>query len=213
MVKDKQEKKEKENDKTLKKNKNKDENLNTEEFETCSDDCKCHEPQEKTIETLFIEAKEELEVWKNKYFEAFADLDNQRKQNQKDYSNAMKYRAYGFIENLIPIFDSFEMAFANKNVSKEVENYLKGFELINTMFKASLESEGVFEIIPKIGEKYNSTNQHAIESIETDDKKLIDTIAHVSQKGYCLHDRIIRPAMVNVYTAKVIKEENKDETK
>ena len=69
--------------------------------------------------------------------------------------------------------------------------------------KDALESEGVIEIAPVVGNKFDHNVHSAVESIETEDDKLVGTIQMVRLNGYKLKDRLIRPATVVVYIKKI----------
>ena len=67
------------------------------------------------------------------------------------------------------------------------------------------------EIAPVVGNKFDHNVHSAVESVETEDEKLVGTIQSVRLNGYKLKDRLIRPATVVVYVLKVVKEEVKEE--
>lgn len=147
---------------------------------------------EEEIEKL----KADADHWKNEYFRAYADTKNLRASLEKDHSQAMKYRAEGFIDGLLPVLDSFHMALANEPTDPALKNYLTGFQYIYRNLVAALESEGVYEIAPVIGEKFNADNMNAVDTVEDEGEE--NRIMKVYAKGYKLHDRIVRPAMVTV---------------
>jgi len=154
------------------------------------------------------EAKAEAEKWKNEYYKAYADLDNLRKNLEKDHSEALRYRSEGFLENLLPALDSFYIALEAAPQGEEAKNYKIGFSYIYNQIQSSLTSEGVSEILPKIGCEFDPKDMHAVDLVETDGPS--NKIVKVLMKGYMLHDRLVRPAMVSVSKTKVKKA---DETK
>ena len=77
-------------------------------------------------------------------------LSEERKSLEKEHSDIIKYRAMGFIEDLLPVLDSFHMALANEPTSQELKNYLVGFQFVYRNLVNVLENEGVKEIAPKI---------------------------------------------------------------
>lgn len=170
---------------------------------------------QETIDNLALEldkAKKETEAWKNKYYETFADMDNLRKNLEKDHSEAIKYRSAGFIEELIPALDSFYIALGTEPNSDEARNYKIGFEYIYKLIQGALEKEGVKEVFPKVGDDFDPTYQTATDVVETEGKA--NVITKVYSQGYYLKDRLIRSARVQVSRAKVepdSEEENKDE--
>ena len=162
---------------------------------------------EKEIEEL----NTQIFDWQQKYALALntaAHHENLMKHYKQEYETFIKYRSQAMIEKIIPALDSFQMAFSLPATSKETENYRIGFEFILRQLKDALENEGAIEIAPVVGNKFDHNVHSAVETIETDDEKLIGTIQKVRLNGYKLKDRLIRPATVVVYVKKVEKEEN-----
>ena len=150
----------------------------------------------------------DAEHWKNEYYRAYADTKNLRNQLEKDHMAAMKYRAEGFIDELLPVLDSFYAVLKNEPTNPELKNYLIGFQYIYKNLTSALENEGVTEIAPKVGDKFSPDTMQAVETVESDGEENIIIDVHV--KGYKLHDRLIRPANVTVSVKH--KEENNKET-
>ncbi len=151
-------------------------------------------------------AKADAEHWKNEYFRAYADTQNLRKQLEKDHMSAMKYRAEGFIDELLPVLDSFYAVLKNEPTDPNLKNYLIGFQYIYRNLVSALENEGVTEIAPKVGDKFSPETMQAVDTKESEGEENI--VLDVQFKGYKLHDRLIRPANV---TVSVKHKENKDE--
>lgn len=148
----------------------------------------------------------DVEHWKNEYYRAYADMQNLRKAVEKDHKEAIKYRVEGFIEDLIPILDSFHYALQNEAKNEEMKNFLVGFQYIYRNLVSVIENEGVTEYAPKVGDTFNPLFMQAIEKRESDQKD--NTVLEVKTKGYKLHEHLIRPAIV-VVSGKDNKEENK----
>ncbi len=155
------------------------------------------------------QANKEKEEWKNKYYMAFADTQNLRKSLESDHREALRYRAEGFLESLLPALDSFHMALSSSPQSEEARNYRQGFEFIYRQIIASLEAEGVSELSPKEGDKFDPSYMHAIDMAPYAEGKE-GTIAKIYAKGYKLHDRIVSPVKVAVYKKKEDGETKKE---
>lgn len=140
--------------------------------------------------------KMDVENWKNEYYKAYADMANLRKSMEKDQKDVYKYRIEGFVQNLLSVLDGFDMAFKNEPTSVELKNYLTGFQYVYKQLRQILSDEGIIEIDPKINEKFDVTDMHAIETVEDEGEE--NLVKQVSLKGYRLHDHLIRPAMVIV---------------
>ena len=153
-------------------------------------------------------ASADRDHWKNEYYKAYADTQNLRKNLEADNREAMRYRATGFVENLIPALNAFHMAIDNPAPTPEARNYQIGFTYIYNQLVSALESEGVAEISPKVGDPFDLNCMHAVEVEEKDDVPP-GTVTKVLSKGFRLHERLITAAMVVVSAKK--KEEPKPE--
>ena len=168
--------------------------------------------EEKKIQALEEELeklKADVDHWKNEYYRAYADTKNLRNNLEKEHSDIIKYRAMGFIEDLLPVLDSFHMALANEPTSQELKNYLVGFQFVYRNLVSVLENEGVKEIAPNVGDKFSDKTMNAVDVTEQEGEENI--ITKVYAKGYELHGRLIRPAQVSVSKNK--KEETKESVK
>ena len=159
------------------------------------------------LEEQLEKAKADMEHWKNEYYRAYADTKNLRNNLEKEHREALKYRSEGFIEDLLPVLDSFFSVLKNEPEDPNLKNYLIGFQYIYRNLVSVLESEGVTEITPEVGKAFDPKVMNAVDTVEGED----NIITKVYNKGYKLHDRIIRPA--NVQVSIKPKEENKTETK
>jgi molecular chaperone GrpE len=178
------------------------------------EDKKLSKKQVKKYEKEIEDLNKQVFDWQQKYALALntaAHHENLMKHYKQEYENFAKYRSQAMIEKIIPALDSFQMAFSLPATTKETENYRIGFEFILRQLKDALENEGVIEIAPVVGNKFDHNVHSAVESVETEDEKLVGTIQSVRLNGYKLKDRLIRPATVVVYVLKVVKEEVKEE--
>lgn len=152
--------------------------------------------------------KVEVNHWKNEYYRAYADTKNLRNNLEQDYKNALKYRSEGFIEELLPILDSFHMALANEPTDPTLKNYLTGFQYVYRNMVAVLENEGVSELVPEVGKKFDPNTMDAVDTVEGDQDNVV---LKVYGCGYKLHDRIVRPAKVQVAVLKKQESEKTEE--
>ena len=150
----------------------------------------------KELEEQLEKAKADVDHWKNEFYRAYADTKNLRNNLEKEHSDIIKYRAMGFIEDLLPVLDSFHMALANEPSSQELKNYLVGFQFVYRNLVNVLENEGVKEISPNIGDKFSDKTMNAVDVTEQEGEE--NLVTRVYAKGYELHGRLIRPANVSV---------------
>ena len=142
------------------------------------------------------EKKEYLDGWQRMR----ADFANARKEEDIRRGELVKFASEGLVEDVLPVLDSFTMAFGNKEAWGKVdENWRRGVEYIYAQLFSVLEARGLSEI-GAVGEKLDPRLHIAMEIIETDDKNKEDTVSEVIQKGYRLHSKVIRPAKVRAMT-------------
>ena len=135
-------------------------------------------------------------------------MQNLRKSVEKDHHEAIKYRAEGFVSNLLPILDGFHMALQNEATSEEMKNFLTGFEYIYRNLVSVLEQEGVKEFAPKVDEEFDAEYMQALEAQYDEGKP--NRVLKVLTNGYKLHEHLVRPAMVIVSTDKKDEEKKED---
>jgi molecular chaperone GrpE len=145
------------------------------------------QPQ-KSLEELLAEAQAKIEQQKDTMLRAVADAENARKRAQAESAQARKYALEGFAEGLLPVVDSLEAALRAADTS--------GVELTLKQLVAALEKSSVHAIDPKPGERFDPYHHQAMAAVEAQAEP--NTVVAVMQKGYRLHDRVLRPALVTV---------------
>ena len=143
------------------------------------------------------DAKAKADQHWNQLLLARAELENNRRRNEREVENAHKYALEKFVRELLPVKDSLELGLAAAaGEGSDLEKLREGMELTLKMLAAAMEKFGVSEVDPK-GEKFNPERHQAMAVQETP-KAEPNTVLTVYQKGYLLNDRLIRPAMVVV---------------
>jgi len=140
-----------------------------------------------------IKAAEHHDAW----IRAKAETENIRKRAQSDVTNAHKYAVENFSTELLTVMDSLEAALAVENAT--VENFKNGMELTQKQLTSVFDKFNIKAIDPK-GEKFDPHQHQAMCMV--DSEQVPNTVVQVMQKGYKLHDRVIRPALVSVSKAK-----------
>ncbi|SER34236.1 molecular chaperone GrpE [Nitrosomonas sp. Nm51] len=148
---------------------------------------------EQRLKAAEDKAAELHEAW----MRAKAETENIRKRAQNDVANAHKYAVENFSTELLTVMDSLEAALAVDNAS--VENYKNGMELTQKQLTAVFNKFNIAVIDP-VGEKFDPHQHQAMCTADSEQEP--NTVVQVMQKGYKLHDRVIRPALVMVSKAK-----------
>lgn len=132
-----------------------------------------------------------------------ADFINYKKGEDERKRQTLDFAREQFVEELLPVLDGYDMAFANKEAWEKVDkNWRMGVEYIHQQLLKVLADNGISEINPNVGDKPDSNLHDMIENVETDEEKKDHTIAQVMQKGYKMRERVLRPARVKVFEHK-----------
>jgi molecular chaperone GrpE len=127
------------------------------------------------------------------WLRAKAEAENIRRRAQEDVTKAHRYGIEKFAGDLLAVKDSLEAALAAE--SDDVASLKSGVELTLKQLENVFEKQALRAIDP-VGEKFNPHQHQAISMLPSD--KEPNTVINVLQKGYLLHDRVIRPALVTV---------------
>lgn len=140
------------------------------------------------------EKQEYLDGWQR----AKAEFINSRKRDQEANEHYLKFAKEDLILQLIPVLDSFEMAFANKEAWEKVDkNWRIGVEHIHSQLVSVLKNNNVEQINP-IGEKFDPSRDDAVEHEPVTEARFENLITKVIQKGYKLNGKIIKATKVRV---------------
>jgi molecular chaperone GrpE len=146
---------------------------------------------EKSLEDLLAEAQAKLDHQREAMMRTLADADNTRKRAQAEAATAQKYALERFAESLMPVLDSLEGAVKSRDPS--------GVELVLRQMMQALEKSSVREINPAVGERFDPYRHQAMAAVES--PAAPNSVLSTLQKGYLLHDRVLRPALVTVAKA------------
>ncbi|PLX13487.1 MAG: nucleotide exchange factor GrpE [Marinilabiliales bacterium] len=135
--------------------------------------------------------KEKFEEINDKYLRLAAEYDNYRKRTLKERMELTKTAGEDILVNILPVIDDFERALGSIDQATEIDAVKEGVQLIYSKFKEFLKQRGVKEIEAK--EKDFDTDLHeAITKIPAPDEKLKGKVVDVVEKGYYLHEKVIR---------------------
>ena len=176
----------------------------------CGDACRCGDKAEneaaadaakaevdelaetaKKLEAANAKAAEHFDL----YVRAVAEMENVRRRCAEDVQKAQKFSIEKFAQNLLPVVDSLEKAI---EVSQDMEGPMKeGVQATYRQLVHALEVSGMKMIDPK-NEKFDPNTQQAIAMVPAADGLTAGHVAQVFQRGWLIHERVLRPAMVSV---------------
>ena len=159
--------------------------------------------QERSAEEALEERADELEQAKTQAAEhldqlqrAQAEFANYKKRIERERGEFVSLANAALISNLLPILDDFERALETVPDDLQGLTWVEGVLLIERRLRMILEQEGLSEI-EAVGEQFNPELHHAVVREETTEHGE-NTIVGEMQKGYRLHDKVLRPSMVRV---------------
>jgi len=162
----------------------KDKATNDQEVKAEANDSKEQSKKEKSY-------KEKYEEVNDKYLRLAAEYDNYRKRTLKERMDLTKTAGEDILVNILPVIDDFERALGSIDQAKDIDAVKEGIQLIYTKFKEYLKQRGIKEI--DANEKEFDTDLHeAVTKIPAPDEKLKGKVVDVIEKGYYLHEKVIR---------------------
>jgi len=152
-------------------------------------------------EEALAAAQQEIQAEKDRYLRLYAEFDNYRKRAARDMEDFRKFANENLIREILPVVDNLERAILSSNGNEEAARCIvEGVEMTRKEIVRILER---FHVRPveSLGTPFNPDFHEAVGQEESSEHEP-NTVVREFQKGYLLHDRLIRPAMVMVSTAK-----------
>lgn len=131
----------------------------------------------------------------DKYLRLAAEFDNYRKRTLKEKAELTRLAGEEILIGLLPVVDDFDRAIKSLENTGDVEAIKKGLDLISVKLRDFLKQNGVKEINAR-GNEFDTDLHEAITKIPAASKKDKGKIVDVIEKGYLLHDKVIRYAKV-----------------
>ncbi len=150
---------------------------------------------------IVLELEQKVVDLKDQLMRSLADGENLRKRTQKDIEHAKKYSHISFIKELVSSVDNLQRALQSipedtSSLPEPIKNLIIGLEIVEKEVISTLEKHNVKQINP-LGEKFDYNFHQAMFEVVTNESDP-GTVVEVSQKGYLLYDRLVRPAMVGI---------------
>lgn len=161
--------------------------------ETLEDIKKEFEKEEKKEEDV-EKIKNEIQDLNEKYLRALAEMENMKKRFLREREENRLYSLQDFLKEFLPILDNLKRALGEE---KNMEAIQEGLKLIIKQIETLLDKYGVKEENSKEGDPFDPYFQEALSSEKS---KGVDkpTILKVFQRGYFLHNRLLRPTLVHI---------------
>ena len=139
----------------------------------------------------------QLEEMKDKYLRLTAEFDNYRKRTLKEKAELIKFASEEVLKDLLPVIDDLDRALKAIETANDINAVKEGISLIVNKFNDFLKAKGVKEI-DAIGKELDTDLHEAITKIPVQDDAQKGKIVDVIQKGYMLHEKVMRFSKVVV---------------
>jgi molecular chaperone GrpE len=149
-----------------------------------------------------LQLERELSEARDRYLRTVAESENVRRRHERERSELVRYAAEGIVKDLLPVLDALDNAIQQADPNRaepsgaERLQIIEGFRLVQKQFLDSLKKHGL-EVIDSHDVEFDPNVHQAIQMIP---KEGISSqmVATVFAKGYSIHGRVVRPAMVSV---------------
>ena len=131
----------------------------------------------------------------DKYLRLMAEFDNYRKRTLKEKMDLTKYAEEDVLKGILKVVDDMERAISNMTSAPDMNAVREGVELIYKKFKSFLETRGLKEV-EAMHQDLDTDKHEAVAKFTAPSEDLKGKIIDVVEKGYYLHDKIIRYAKV-----------------
>ena len=165
------------------------------------------ETEDKTKESSEVQLEKKVSELNDKVLRLLAENQNIRKNHEREKEDILKYGSFNFASQILSLTDNLDRAFSifksnEKFKDKEFLEITNGIELIEKDLLITLEKNSI-TYVDCLNKKFDPSFHQALSEIESE--KDPGTVIEEIQKGYVLHDRLLRPSLVNV--AKSAKKE------
>ncbi len=150
----------------------------------------------KALEEKVAALEEENSFLKDQLLRKTADFENFRKRMLREKEEAIRYANGALLSDILPILDDFERAIQSSEESRDFDSFHEGVTMIEKRLVSTLERNWGLKRFASIGDEFDPDRHQAIalEESEHDTSVVLEDY----QKGYLLHDRVLRPARVKV---------------
>ncbi len=155
-------------------------------------------PGEESVDAKLTEALKQAETYKDLLYRKAAEFENYKKRSDNEVASTIKFANESLISDLLPVVDDFERSLKAAKTSKEFDSLFKGIELIYQKLLKNLEKRGV-KSFETVGKEFNVEFHDALLQMPREDVAP-HTVLEEVEKGYTLHDKVIRHAKVIVST-------------
>jgi len=155
--------------------------------------------KERLLEESFArgrETMERLQELNERLLRQAADFDNMRKRAAREKEDLQRFAIEKLLKELVPVLDNFDRALEHAQAGADLESFAQGIAMTRRTFEETLGRFGV-KGFTAVGEAFDPRFHEAMEQVESAEHAA-NVVVREMVRGYLLHDRLIRPALVSV---------------
>ncbi|MFO1520251.1 MAG: nucleotide exchange factor GrpE [bacterium] len=149
-----------------------------------------------SLEGALAQAQAQAKDNNDKFIRQMAEFDNYRKRAQREKEEYTRYAHEEAVKDMLPVMDDLERALTHAQSAAEIPALIEGVEMVKKQLGTTLEKYGL-KTFDSLGEPFNPHVHEAVAHVESMEYPP-DTVAAEYRKGYTLHGKLVRPALVAV---------------
>ena len=155
-------------------------------------------PAGKQVETppVVEDPAAELQAVRDRELRCRAELDNFRKRAAREYQDGLRYANLPLLQDLLPVIDNIDRAIEAAGKNADADALLEGFRMVSQQLEDVLKRHHCTRI-EALDAPFDPNVHHAVMQ-QPSDEHPANTVMMVTQNGYQLHDRVVRPSQVIV---------------
>lgn len=153
--------------------------------------------EQNELHSEVAELNKKIEELEEQNLRLQAEIQNMRRRNQIDRELLIRYRSQDLAKEILPVMDNLERALQTEVTDEAGQNLKQGVEMVLESFKRALSAVGVEEI-EAVGQPFDPNVHEAVAQVPAGEGQESGVVGQVYEKGYILHDRVLRAAKVTV---------------
>ena len=154
---------------------------------------------EEDLEGVLEKKEKELASLHDRLLRTQAEFENYKKRMSREKASMLKFGNESLMREILPIIDNLELSLGHASKVKSIDSMIEGIEMVKKELLKKLEKFGLKMVVAK-GEKFDPEKHEAVAQVETAESPE-GTVVDELQKGYSIHDRLLRPSKVTVAKA------------
>ena len=152
-----------------------------------------------SLEEQLAATRGERDENNDRFLRAQAELENYKRRTQRELAEERRYAALPIVRDLLPVIDNFQRALDAARNSEQASDLVEGLDMVIRQLGETLSRHGMTPIAA-LGEPFDPNLHEAVQQMPSEDQPPM-TVLQELERGYTLHDRVVRPSKVIVSTA------------